>query len=289
MKSTLLLLFSILSLMVQAQEEPAAYAVQQEYNLWNFQKWDTAYVFADMAYIREYPNLQAQVIDSLSHGNQLVINSEGYNGDIIRGFYAPWHEVKYIKDNQQKTGFIWLGLLALNGSKNNEGELFIYGFKKFKPATAYTHDYYESELKVFNNQEELITKETFHAELNSQTGTETKLLPGMGLENIQNIHRIGFLGEACGISSQYYYFAWNGKNLIHFPDKMTISDAGVFYYEETILFPSEHTGDPSMIYKNIIDAENISEDFDNPNYIETKRQKKYVWDGVILSEIITME
>lgn len=289
MKSSILLLFSVLSIFAKAQGQAMAYALDQEYNLWNFQKSDTAYVFADIAYIREYPNLQAQVIDSLTQGNKVIISSEGYHGNTIRGFYAPWHEVNYIKDNQQKKGFVWLGLLALNGSKNNDGELFIYGFKKFRPATTCSSEYYESELKVFNKQEEFITKEIFHSQVNSQSGTETKVLSGMGLQNIQNIHRLAFLGEACGIPTQYYYFAWNGKNLIHFPEKMSVSDAGVFYHEETILFPSEHKGDPSVIYKNIIDAENNSENLDNPRYLETKSQKKFVWDGKVLSEIITMK
>lgn len=286
---TFLILFTVLSIFTRAQEKAAAYALNLEFNLWNFQKADTAYIFADVAYIREYPNLKAQVLDSLTHGNQVIINSEGYNGNTIRGFNAPWHEVNYIKDNQQKKGFVWLGLLALNGSKNKEGELFISGFKKFTPATEYAFEYYESELKVFNKQQEFITREIFHAEVNGQTGTETKILSGMGLQNIQNIHRLAFLGEACGISSQYYYFAWNGTNLIHFPEKMTVADAGSFYHEEIILFPSEHKGDSSMIYKNIIDAENSSDDLDDPKYKETKSQKKYSWDGKVLSEILRMQ
>ena len=107
MKSSLLLLFCLLSIFAKAQEKPAAYALDEEYNLWNFQKADTAYIFADLAYIRDYPNLEAGVIDSLTQGNQVIIKSVAYRGHTIRGFYAPWHEVSYIKDNQQKKGFVW--------------------------------------------------------------------------------------------------------------------------------------------------------------------------------------
>ena len=289
MKKTLFsLLFTTLSFLMHAQEEAAAFELSQEFNLWNFQKGDHAYVFANVAYIRDYPSLESQVIDSLSEGNQVVIRSEAYNGNTIRGFYAPWHEVSYVKGKKQQKGFIWLGLLALNASENETGELFVYGFKKFSPSTAYAGAYYEAELKVFDKKQERIAKEIFHAEVNGQTAIETKILSGMGLENIQNIHRVGFLSEACGIPTRYYYFAWNGTNLIHFPAKMTVADAGVFYHDETILFPSEHKGDPTMIYKNIIDAENVSEDFDAPRFIETKNQQEYTWDGRFLSEIIRM-
>lgn len=288
MKKTLfLIVFTILSLSTHAQDEAAAFELNQEFNLWNFQRGDQAYVFADVAYIRDYPSLESKVIDSLAEGHQVVIRSEAYNGNTIRGFYAPWHEVTYTKDKKQAKGFIWLGLLAFNGSRNEAGELFIYGFKKYRTNNGYS-PYYESELKVFNKKQEFLTKEIFHAEVNGQSAIETKILSGMGLENIQNIHRVSFLGEACGIPSRSYYFAWNGTNLIHFPEKMNVSDGGIFYHEETILFPSEHKGDPKMIYKNIIDAENISEDYENPTFIETKHQQEFTWDGRFLSEIIRM-
>ena len=80
MKSSLLLLFCVLSIFAKAQEKPAAYALDEEYNLWNFRKADTAYIFADLAYIRDCPNLEARVIDSLIQGNQVIIKSQTRNG-----------------------------------------------------------------------------------------------------------------------------------------------------------------------------------------------------------------
>jgi hypothetical protein len=290
MKKTLLLFFFTLTfLSIRAQEQPAAYAVNQEFNLWNFQIGDTAYVFADIAYIRDNANTKAKLLDSLAEGTMVVIKSEGYNGNTIRGFYAPWYKISYIKDNIKQEGFIWLGLLALNSIYNQDQEQFLYGFKKYKAATESNNSYYDAEIKVLNKEKKCIARASYEAEVNQQTGTETKILGGMGLKNIKNIHRSAFLGEACGIATQYYYFAWNGHDLIHFPDKMSISDAGVFYHDETLLFPSEHKGDPTTIYKNIIAGENIGDDLDSPNYKEIKSQKKYTWDGTTLSEIIEMK
>lgn len=287
-KLKLILLLSIFSITAHAQEEPAAFAVETQFNLWNFKTQDSAYVFADVAYVRENPNLQAEITDSLSQGNQVMIKSEGYNGQTIRGFYAPWHEISYVKNNQKKKGFIWLGLLALDASRNEKGELFIYGFSKSRILQGSEARSFECELKVFNPQHEFLTKEIIHAEINGQSGTETKIMSGMGLKNIRNIHKMAFLAEACGIPSLSYYFAWNGTNLIHLPETKSVSDAGVFYLEESLVFPSQHQGKSGMIYKNSLDGENTSTDPDKPKYKETKTQVEYSWDGKIISEIMNM-
>ena len=285
---SLLFIFCFLVLFIRAQQEPAAFALDEQFNLWNFQKSDTAYVFAEVAYIRDSPSLQSQVIDSLTHGSPVIIRSEAYSGTIIRGFYAPWHEITYVKDKHVQKGYIWLGLLALNSTANRNEETFIYGLKKFHPSSEYSSQYYESELKIFNKHKELIAIGSFHAEIDGQTGVQTKLLPDMGLKNIANIHRITFLSEACGIPTLYYYFAWNGTNLIRFPDKMNVSDAGVFFIEESILFPTEHQDDPSTILKNKVVGENIAGDAQDPEFKESISQQIYSWDGYQLHEIITM-
>lgn len=285
----LLFIFSGLILSNFAQQAPAAFALDEQFNLWNFQKSDTAYIFAEVAYIRDSPNLQSQVIDSLTHGSSVVISSEAYSGTIVRGFYAPWHEITYVKDTHVQNGYIWLGLLALNGTSNQNEDTFIYGLKKFHPSSDYSSQYYESELKIFDKHEKLIAKESFQADIDGQTGVQTKLLPAMGLKNISNIHRITFLSEACGIPTLYYYFAWNGTTLIRFPDRMNLSDAGVFFIEESILFPAEHQEDPSTILKNKIVGENIANDPETPRFEESFSQQIYSWDGHQLREIITMQ
>lgn len=71
----------------------------------------------------------------------------------------------------------------------------------------------------------------------------------MGLEGIQYIHRVGFHGEACGISTTHYYLGWNGENFVVMFSKSSVSDAGVSYYEEKILFPSEHNLEPGQLIR----------------------------------------
>lgn len=286
--------FFLLAILVHIQcnvfaqnEAPQAYVVSNEYNLWNKAVGDQAYVFADVAYIRDYPSTSGKLVDSLQHGSIVKIISEGYNQSTIRGFEAPWHKVEYSVNGKNKTGFIWLGLLALSKETNNKGEQFLIGFlKRSKDPMSLE---YLVEIKAFDNNSNLIARSYYPATLGGQTYVESKVLPNMGLENLQSIHRIGFLGEACGISSNHYYFGWNGQEMIPMLDKSSVSDAGVFYYNETILFPSEHKLDNVTIIKDIEEGEVIDDEAEVLQYKVKKERKEYRWDGKNIAEVMYMK
>ena len=101
----------------------------------------------------------------------------------------------------------------------------------------------------------------------------------MGLQNVKQIIRIEFLGEACGIPSEYNYVAWTGQRLVDLPSRYSVSDAGVFYYDEKILFPSEHGKNNQLIYKYIEEGEAIDDDAENPNFKITKKSEEFLWNG----------
>ncbi len=58
------------------------------FNLWNIQKGQQATVLSNKAYIRAQPNLKATIIDSLSLGNTVTINSGPLKGTTIKNYYA---------------------------------------------------------------------------------------------------------------------------------------------------------------------------------------------------------
>ena len=61
--------------------------------------------------------------------------------------------------------------------------------------------------------------------------------------------------------------------------KHAVGDAGVSYYEETILFPAEHNLDHTLIIKDIVEGEVIDYDAEDLQYSEIRRREKYSWDG----------
>lgn len=281
----IILFFVTLPLWSYSQNTPAAYAVSDEYTIWNLSVGDSAYVYADNAYLRDYPGLNGNIIDSVAVGTTLIVHSPAYNSSKIKGFSAPWQEVTYQKEGQTKRGFIWLGLLALGRQQDSSGYQYLYGYERFFPSTESEPDYYSCAIKRLNPQQQLVAKFNFRSDYQGQLYTTCKILPSMGLDGLQQIFRVAFVGEACGIPSYYHYAGWNGKNFVELPARYSVSDAGVFYYDEQIQFPSEHQKEKNIIYKNIEEGEVVDENADEPDYKINKRQEKYRWDGQRFSQV----
>lgn len=286
---TILLMIVAHSTIRAQTEAPTAYVVDTEYNWWAKSIGDKGVVFADIAYIRDSPSTTGKILDSLTNGEVVTIISQSYNPSTIRGFSAPWNEIEYQVNAQTKKGFIWLGLLALGEEKNQFGEPFIFGVLKYNKETSYSPSSYLIEVKTFDKYNKLVDRASYPAELNGQSYVLGKQLSNMGLEGLKSIYRIGFLGEACGISSNHYYFGWSGNKIIPLFYKTSVSDAGVFYYEEKILFPAEHQQGTQLIFKDTEEGEVIDPEADDLKYKITTNRKKYSWDGKIISEIIELK
>lgn len=288
-------LFLLISYNALAQEQPAAYAVATEYNIWNKNINDTASVFADIAYIRDYPGLNGVLLDSLTAGTKVIIKSEGYNNMLIKDFYAPWHKIEYTIGKQKRSGFIWLGLLALNTNTDKEGKVWMYGYNKYPNRSNDEAELALCEIKILDKTItndapfNIIDQTSILTTKGGQTFTEGKVLGNMGLTGLKAIYRIGFFGEACGVSTNYHYIGWTGNGFVDLPGKSSVSDAGVFYYEEKLLFPSEHGLDPTLIIKDITEGEAVDPDQEKLTYKEKKSREKYRWDGKIVSQLIEMK
>lgn len=282
----ILLIFSI---SVRAQERSTAYAVDEEFNLWNKRINDTAYVFADIAYLRDCPALKGILLDSLSAGTKVIIKSEAYNNTFIKDFQAPWYKVEYTVGAKKRSGFIWLGLLSLGTNTDKDGNLWMYGFNKY-PNRSNDEDHLAlCEIKVLDPSLRIIGRTSTLITKGGQTYTNAKVLDNMGLTGIQAIYRIGFFSESCGVSTDHYYIGWTGKDFTDLPGKSSVSDAGVLYHEEKLLFPSEHQLGPNLIIKEVIDGEVVDPNQQKLTYKEKKSRRKYSWNGKMVSEIIEMK
>ena len=258
------------------------------FNLWNIQKGQQATVFAAKAYIRAQPNLKAAIIDSLSLGNNVTINSSPFKGNTIKNFYAPWYEISYSDGNAKKTGFIWLGLLALGKQSATDGSQYVYGFERFlKSTNEQDEDRFLTVVKLLDANGNLRAEQSFPFAYSEQTISQSKLLSAMGLQNVKQIIRIEFLGEACGVTSEYNYVAWTGLQLVNLPSRYSVGDAGVYYYDEKILFPSEHGKNNQIIYKYIEEGEVIDDNAENPNFRVTKKKEQFQWSGTGFEKLTT--
>ena len=270
-------------------QEPAAYAQDDNFNLYHTFKDSSARVFVNMAYIRTEPSSKSQLQDSLALGTPVTfLDDEGYHATFIRGMELPWHRIQYQADGKTRTGYIWLGLLSIDQQVDAKtGQLFMYGFawKSNDPNDAY----YWVEAKVLDKNLQLLNTKGFpfyHAE---QSYSMSELQQGNSIATAKQTYSIRFLGEACGISSIHQALAFDGKQLILLPRTSSVSDAGVYYYDEELKFPKKHQLGKDIVLKTIETGEAEDYDMDNPpeelKYKISKVEETYQWDGQLYRKV----
>lgn len=241
---------------------------------------DSMTILADTAYIRDKPSTAGKKLASLPAGTKVWAGAVEQE-QRISGFNAAWVSVKCIYNGQPVQGYLWQGLLAL-GAYERGGWQFLYGVDHALTGTDKDDIHYFASAKVLNAAKHIVAGKTWQLGSSySMTFSEGKVLGGMGLDSVLAIMRVHFSGEACGIPDDYYYFGWNGTELLPLPGKTSVSDAGVFYHGEELLFPSEKGGAPGKIIRLIEDEEATEKTDRNGEPVMKKSQAKetYSWDG----------
>lgn len=278
--SRLLAVFFIVSVKVFSQDEIPTSAT------FDFQKGNSTYVFIDLASIRSEPSIEDSIVDYVLLGTEVFFDTKTEYTSSLFGKTAAWYKVHYKKENVQKEGYIWGGDLCINPMRRNNVK-FLFGLKGkdiSKQKSKDNEDEREvmiAELKAVRNDSLISTVswELFGTDGLAYSGA--KIYPPAGLKNIQYLVNTVFSGEACGIPAIYQYTAWNGKQLILLPQLMFITDAGMYFYNETLYFPTDKLGKPGMIIKKI-----TQEETDEKNKTKKKsRSEFFSWDGKKLKKV----
>lgn len=256
-----------------------------EYNVWNVSVGDTLKVYACMANVRVSASSNAVLSDSLPCGTSVVIKEKLNNEDRLKGIYAPWLKVNYFFGNKIKEGYMWMGLLAI-GRAQKGNVSFVYGLEKIEADKKVSADDYQT-LKWFVHvkalqDDQLLDDAVISFDNFGSFISSGKLLGDMGLKNTEDVLRIQFGGEACGIPTNYFYFGWTGNKFLNLPEKMEVGDAGVFYHTEVLLFPKEPGGQSDKIIRLVEEATNEDEKLDkngDPILTVKKWRDVYIWDG----------
>lgn len=285
MKTLILLVLSTLSIAAKAQSVdnfPDMRSLGLYYS-------DTAdrYIYADTAFIRISPDTRQAPIDTLFAGDNIRITGASPNALTIRGLRGPWLQISYAKNGEEKNGFIWQGLVS--GKPLRRGDIkFVYGIER-KMNNSNVQDnqtvslpYYQVKLKIVQNGK-IISQASFTTPNDESANfSDARIMSGLGLTNVQNMVVISFSGEACGIPTLDYYFAFTKNNtLVRFPDKTNVADAGVYYHSETFIFPSEKNGKPDQLVWNMTEEEATERTDKNGEPImklTAKKNKTWTWD-----------
>lgn len=263
-------------------------SAQQYFGIYSQIKENTSqYVYADITNVRQGPGINYPIIDKLTLGQEVIINNIFDNKYVYtqNGIMACWISVSYVKDGINKQGYVWEGNLTFNPLRRGNTK-FIYGInaiklnkKQYPTEEHHTQYLYKVELKILV-EDKLIDKKIFYTDT-EQSYTEANVYENLGLKDVKNIIRISFEGEACGIPSYYYYFAWNGNKILDLPSRYGVGDAGIFNYSEKFIFPLEKGGKPNRIIKKI-ESRWLEEGQEFTSYDDMsveKKKEEFLWNG----------
>ncbi len=232
-------------------------------------------------YVRDIPSTSGKLIDSLQLGKRVLVKKLTQKTQKIKGIDMNWVEIQYLSGTTTKKGYLWLGFLALDFKTTNTlSFLTVLERVSAKKEEDYIAQEYILGIKVLDQNSTLLDSKEIRKNIVESHFHQQSLMGNYGLQNIQNIYRISFSGEACGIPTYFFYFGWTGKKLLELPEKMSVADAGVYYHSETFIFPTEPGGKPGYIFKITEEAEEQESANENESVMEEKVWKDtYTWDG----------
>jgi hypothetical protein len=232
MKYILVFLFSISTLHSFSQES----SYHNYY--WNGGENYEAMIATSNCYVRESPSLNGILLDSLQAGKEIKVIKSTTNDLKIKGINVSWVEIEYKnKSGILSKGFLWKGFLAVGFTKKEENTYLTSIDKIYtKKENENEIPYFSISVKIMDTNNLVLDQKTIQKNITESAYFEDNAIGDLGLKNVQDIYRISFNGEACGIPSLFYYFGWNGNKLILLPEKYTVGDAGVFLSYRNIYF-----------------------------------------------------
>jgi len=233
-------------------------------------------------YVRDMPSTAGKLIDSLQLGKKITVLSKTEKTQKLKRIDMNWVEIQYQLPNRDiRKGYLWLGFLALDYKETN-GLKFLTVLERInaKKEEDYVSQEHVIAVKVLDENNLVLDSKEIKKPISESYYYQQSLLGNQGLKNIQELYRISFSGEACGIPTYFFYFGWTGKKLLLLPEKMKVGDAGVYYHSENFIFPKEPGGKPDYIYKIIEEAEAIDSE-NNEDYMMREKvwKETYSWDG----------
>ncbi len=246
---------------------------------WNNYENSKSIIGATNCYVRATPSTKATVLDSLQIGKEITVLKATDIDYAIKGLNVSWVEIEYqSKSGTILKGYLWKGFLALGYTKK-KSLTFLTTIDKYEIRKKDSLDVFSISVKILNDKNTVLGQKTFQERLGESSYFQNSAIGGLGLKSITDIYRISFDGEACGIPSLFYYFAWNGTKIILLPGKICSADGGIYFFNENFIFPKEKGGKPDTIIKVFKEGEAVDEEAINPIFNVKEWKEIYEWNG----------
>jgi len=219
------------------------------------------YLFGNDVKFRKLPNTNSEVIELLKIGTEIEIIDKSQETLVYNGIESPFYKVKF----KNEIGYILGGLISIEKREINNSQYF-FAFKKIQ-------DNYSLIIRHLTKNSEL-------KEIESELETHefsVELYNNRGIEGIENVLFINYIAEACGIDGGGIYFFRTKNEIKKVFEIEEISDGGIYWFSETLIFPNDKKGvSGKIVYKK---EAGVYED-EETNWIEiTKTSRELKWEN----------
>lgn len=275
MKPFITVLFLCVIQFFSAQEEDYEYANGVFY----FEENKTQKIFTDFTRIRQSPNVNAQILDSLQTNQQILILKQDETILKLGERRANWYKISYQKGDKTSEGYVWGGNLCV-GYRTKNGYDFLFGLTK--TINKKDKEYPEIVIKQNIASIKMVKGNTLIDEVSFDTGSGESLSYGTftvesnhKLKNVEFTLKAMVSGEACGIASYDQYVLVKDKKMIVLPQLMNVGDADVYYHSEQFVFPNDKGGIPDAFIFKIEEMEKDEKEREK----KKNASKTYLWNG----------
>ena len=201
---------------------------------YEFEKGSTEYLYGDNVVFRSEPSSSSKAFDTLFIGSEIEIVRKMDETSSLNGLDWNWYKVKV----GRKTGYIHGGLIALDRLQQDDCIYLVTIAGVAQSSGDYEYIDYRVRTRVIRADSEYYGHES---KLNTNS-FYIESFGNRGLEGVDNMLRINLYAEACGVDGGQIYLFNDGDQLKEAIRLSVVSDAGVFWYSETVVFPEDEDG-----------------------------------------------
>lgn len=215
-------------------------------NYMPLQKGDTVYCF-EPCWLKAKPDVKASNLTKVHLGELLVIDSVYYATQVDQELRPSFYRVKY----QKHLGFITPNYVSIGKLVTRfPDEYFLVNQWLFSDTAA-------NELKwcfIKNGRIE-------HCYFQKLIGNaySISLTNHRGLADISHLIQINYYAEACGEEGGISYLTWDNTELNELISLSSISEAGLYFATETLIFPTDSGGIPGKLIYQVESGESVDE------------------------------
>lgn len=217
------------------------------------------YIFASQSNVRAQPDTRAPVVARLDAGTPVTVLLVTETTSTINQMTLPWY---YIRLEDNRTGYIWGGLLSFGGVRQLGDVRFVLGLTALGPVVSEEMEgtrHTGLEVRALRAGA-VLDRCTVGLELTGGHSLYAREIESgaRGLKGFSALLVCTAGYEACGYPWYDWYLLWDGSRLSCLPPCESVADAGVFAHVESYVFPQGatpdeqgHFGAPGDIYFQI--------------------------------------